>query len=103
MGIPLHLGSEPALTYGIGDAELTLPGSSKLFRHPDQVRQGFCVHLFHDVGAMKFDRCLGGGEFARDLFIKEAFRNERHYLPLAWRELLITSAHFPDFRLPLER
>jgi hypothetical protein len=47
-------------------SNLVLAGDSELFGHPNQIGKRFCAHLLHDVGAMKFNRSLGGSEFAHE-------------------------------------
>src|SRR6266566_452859 len=72
--------------------------SSEFFGHADEVGEGFCFHLLHDVGAMKFDRSLGGSEFAGDLFIQHSRSNERHHFTFAWSKLLVALVQFRAFR-----
>ena len=52
---------------------------------------------------MKFDRSLGGSEFAGDLFVKQSGGNERHHFALTRRELFITLPQFSGFRSLLVR
>jgi hypothetical protein len=75
----------------VGD-DLVLAGDSELFGHPNQIGKRFYAHLLHDVGAMKFNRSLGGGEFAGNLFVKLPSNNQSHHFPLTRRELLISLA-----------
>src|SRR2546426_1248219 len=46
---------------------------------------------------MKFNRALGGGEFAGDLLIQQSGSNERNYFALTRGELFITPAQFFGF------
>ena len=78
-------------------AELKLTGGLEFFNHPNQICERLCVHLLHDMGAMKFDRSLGSSEFAGYLLIKQTRCDESHHFTLTWGELFITFAQF--FRL----
>src|SRR6266404_4937234 len=80
------------------DADLALAGGSEFFNHPDQIGERFGAHFLHNVGAMKFDRSLGGGEFAGHLFIQQSGCNQSHHFALTGGELSITLAQFSDFR-----
>ena len=83
---------------GQADSDLTLAGSGEFFGHAHEGREGFGFHFLHDVGAMKFDRSLGGSEFAGDLFIEHSRGNEGHDFALARGELFIAFAQFAIFR-----
>jgi hypothetical protein len=94
MGILLILGTAPdtVLWYRsvhVGGGSL-LARHSELFGHPHQIGKRFCAHLLHDVGTMKLNRSLGGGEFAGSLFVELSSNNEGHHFPLSRRELLIS-------------
>src|SRR6267142_6997888 len=78
--------------------ELALAGDAELFRHPHQIGEGFGTQLLHDVGAMKFDGSLGGGEFAGDLFVQQSGGNERQHFALTRGELFVTLAQFSGLR-----
>src|SRR6266568_5453409 len=81
-GFYCTLGQCRWLSFGTGSFLLKRAGGSKLFSHPNEIGERFCAHLLHDVRAMKFDRALGGGEFAGDLFVQQSGGNERHHFAL---------------------
>src|SRR6185503_20119038 len=82
---------------GLFNGLLALARGSKPFSHPNQIGERFRAHFLHDVGAMKFDRSLGGSEFAGDLFIQQSGCNERHHFALTRGELFITLPQFSGF------
>src|ERR1700733_92313 len=52
----------------------------ELVRHPDKLRQGFGLHLFHDLAAIHFDSRFAGTEFRCDLLVKHPSNDQVHYL-----------------------
>ena len=73
-----------------------LAGRGEFFGHSHEVGEGPRFHLLHNVGAMEFDRALGGGEFTGDLLIKHSRGNERHHFALTRSKLLIALVQFPS-------
>src|SRR5262245_11278382 len=50
--------------------------------------------------AMELDRYLARPEFSGNLLIKQPRHDQRHHLPLAWREIVVPAAQLCPF-LPL--
>ncbi len=80
--LSLSTGADSVLWYR-SEVIWLLARDSEPFGHPNQVGERFYAHLLRDVGAMKFNRSLGGGEFAGNLFTKLPSNNESDHFPLA--------------------
>jgi len=83
--LSLSTGADTVLWYR-SEVILFWLGNSELFGHPNQVGERFCAHLLHNVGAMRLNLSLGGGEFACNLFVKQPSDNESHHFPLTRHE-----------------
>ena len=67
--VPWGIGVVTVL-WGQVEGDLFLACDSELFGHSNQIGERFRAHLLHDVSGMKFNRSLGGGEFAGKLFVE---------------------------------
>src|ERR1700727_382806 len=82
----------------IGDAMLT-GGTQRLSRpelvcHPDKLRQGFRLHLFHDLAAIHFDGRFAGTEFRCSLLVKHSGDDQFHYFAFTNAESFTTMSQF---------
>ena len=78
----------------IGDSMLTggtqrLSGP-ELVCHPDKLRQGFGLHLFHDLAAIHFDGRFAGTEFRCNLLVKHPGGDQLHYFAFTNAECFTT-------------
>src|SRR5579862_2279692 len=73
----------------------------ELVRHPDKLRQGLGLHLFHDLAAIHFDGRFAGSEFRCNLLVKHPRDDEVHYLALANAESFTTMSQFSYLSLVL--
>ena len=62
--------------------------------HPDQVSEGICLHLLHDLPSMRFSCDLANAELATNLFVQQAGNYQCHNLPFTGCELHLTFAKF---------
>src|SRR5580700_3254718 len=79
-----------------GTQRLTRPELSgpELVCHPDKLRQGSGLHLFHDLAAIHFDGRFAGTEFRCNLLVKHSGDDKVHYFALAGAECFMTMSQF---------
>src|ERR1700729_3024273 len=66
----------------------------ELVCHPDKLRQGFGLHLFHDLAAIHFDGRFAGTEIRCNLLVKHPGDDQLHYFAFTNAESFITMSQF---------
>src|SRR5215207_4704302 len=70
---------------------------AQLLGHSDEIGQGVCSHLLHDLPAVLLDRDLAVAELHRDLLVEQAPNHQPHHCSLLGRELVETGAQVGKF------
>src|ERR1700730_12188795 len=76
-------------------------GNPERFTHSDQVCEGSCRHLAHDLPSMYLQRYLGNAQHCRRLLIEKSRDHERQYLSLAGTQERETILQFGQICLML--